>query len=50
VHYEALTIEQGAQVDGKFAPDAGKPKAAAAPQPPVLDLGKDDEQRLSLAS
>jgi cytoskeletal protein CcmA (bactofilin family) len=47
VHYEALTIEQGAQVDGKFAPDAGKPKAA---QPAVLDLGKDDEQRLSLAS
>ena len=48
VHYEALTIEQGAQVDGKFAPDAGKAKATA-PQP-VLDLGKDDEQRLSLAS
>jgi cytoskeletal protein CcmA (bactofilin family) len=48
VHYEALTIEQGAQVDGKFAPDAGKPKAAA--QPAVLELGKDDEQRLSLAS
>ena len=44
VHYEALTIEQGAQVDGKFAPDAGKP------HPAVLDLGNDDEQRLSLAS
>ena len=44
VHYEALTIEQGAQVDGRFAPDAGKPRAA------VLDLGQDDEQRLSLAS
>ena len=51
VHYEALTIEQGAHVDGKFAPDAAKPRAAAAPQPTaVLDLGKDDEQRLSLAS
>jgi cytoskeletal protein CcmA (bactofilin family) len=49
VHYEALTIEQGAQVDGRFAPDAAKPKAAAA-QAAVLDLGKDDEQRLSLAS
>jgi len=49
VHYEALTIEQGAQVDGKFAPNAGKPKAAA-PQAAVLDLGHDDEQRLSLAS
>jgi cytoskeletal protein CcmA (bactofilin family) len=49
VHYEALTIEQGAQVDGKFAPDAAKPQAAAA-QPAVLDSAKDDEQRLSLAS
>ena len=50
VHYEALTIEQGAQVDGKFAPDAARPRPAAAPQPAVLDLAKDDEQRLSLAS
>ncbi|MEO0061794.1 MAG: hypothetical protein RLZZ08_354 [Pseudomonadota bacterium] len=24
VHYEALTIEQGANVDGRFAPDASK--------------------------
>ena len=48
VHYEALTIEQGAQVDGKFAPDAARPRPAAAPA--VLDLAKDDEQRLSLAS
>ena len=44
VHYEALTIEQGAQVNGKFAPDAGKPHTA------VLEVGQDDEQRLSLAS
>ena len=50
VHYEALTIEQGAQVDGKFAPDAARPRPATAPQPAVLDLAKDDEQRLSLAS
>jgi cytoskeletal protein CcmA (bactofilin family) len=49
VHYETLTIEQGAQVDGRFAPDVARPKAAAH-QPAVLDLGKDDEQRLSLAS
>jgi hypothetical protein len=41
VHYEALTIEQGAKVDGKFAPDAGKPA--------VLELGS-DEQPLSLVS
>src|SRR5688572_3901834 len=44
VHYEALTIEQGAKVDGKFAADAGKPQTT------VLDLGNDDAQRLSLAS
>jgi cytoskeletal protein CcmA (bactofilin family) len=49
VHYEALTIEQGAQVDGKFAPGAAKPKAVA-PQAAVLELGNDEEQRLSLAS
>ena len=49
VHYEALTIEQGAQVDGKFAPDAAKPKASTS-QSAVLDLGKDEEARLSLAS
>jgi len=49
VHYEALTIEQGARVNGKFAPDAAKPKATGQ-HAAVLDLGKDDEQRLSLAS
>lgn len=25
VHYDALTIEQGAQVDGRFAPNSSKP-------------------------
>ena len=57
VHYETLTIEQGANVNGRFAPDAAKGAKAAAPasqaakpQPPVLDLDKDDEQRLTLAS
>lgn len=29
VHYDALTIEQGAQVDGRFAPNSQKPAAAA---------------------
>lgn len=28
VHYDALTIEQGAQVDGRFAPNARKPVKA----------------------
>jgi cytoskeletal protein CcmA (bactofilin family) len=52
VHYDTLTIEQGAQVEGRLAHDAAKPAAAAAPKGPaqVLDLGKDDEQRLTLAS
>lgn len=31
VHYDALTIEQGAQVDGRFAPNASKPAAKPAP-------------------
>lgn len=46
VHYDTLTIEQGAQVEGRFAHDAEK---AAAPKPTarVLELG--DEQRLSAA-
>lgn len=65
VHYETLTIEQGANVNGRFAPDAAKgaktavpavPAATAAtaapkPQAPALELGKDDEQqRMTLAS
>ena len=60
VHYETLTIEQGANVNGRFAPDAAKGAKAAVPaissppiakpQTPVLDLDKDDEQRLTLAS
>lgn len=32
VHYDALTIEQGAQVDGRFAPNASKPAAKPAPE------------------
>jgi len=57
VHYETLTIEQGARVNGRLAPDAVKAAASAerprpaAPTPPVLDLdNKDEEQRLTLAS
>jgi len=43
VHYDALTIEHGAQVQGRFAPDGGKQSAQ------VLELGGDDEQRVALA-
>lgn len=42
VHYDALTIEQGAQVDGRFAPRANGPVAVAA--------NEEGEARLILAS
>lgn len=32
VHYDALTIEQGAQVDGRFAPNASTPAAKPSPE------------------
>ncbi|MXP40158.1 polymer-forming cytoskeletal protein [Altererythrobacter soli] len=44
VHYDALTIEQGAAVDGRFAHDAGG--SAASPEEPKSE----DEPRLTLAS
>jgi cytoskeletal protein CcmA (bactofilin family) len=34
VHYDALTIEQGAQVDGRFAPNARQP-VKAVPNAPI---------------
>jgi cytoskeletal protein CcmA (bactofilin family) len=54
VHYETLTIEQGANVNGRFAPDAAKgakpavqaPAATPKLQAPVLDLSKGDEDRV----
>ena len=54
VHYETLTIEQGANVNGRFAPDAAKgakpavqaPAAAPKLQAPALDLNKGDEERV----
>lgn len=56
VHYETLTIEQGAAVTGRFAPDAAKaaktpaPAPAAKPQAAVLDLDRGDEERVTLAN
>lgn len=44
VHYDALTIEQGAQVEGRFAP-RGPAKAAPAAE----KKGEDGEPKLSLA-
>lgn len=37
VHYDALTIEQGAEVDGRFAPNARNVATPVAPAP-ALDL------------
>ncbi|WP_299195715.1 polymer-forming cytoskeletal protein [uncultured Erythrobacter sp.] len=39
VHYDALTIEQGAQVDGRFAPNSQKPAAAAPAAKPATSEG-----------
>ena len=53
VHYDALTIEQGAQVEGRFAHDAvkstAKPAAPAAPEDKGSDNGDGGEPRLTLA-
>lgn len=38
VHYDALTIEQGAQVDGRFAPRSTMAVASAAGDEPLLTL------------
>ena len=49
VSYETLTIEQGAQVDGRFAP-LGKQKAAATPQGEATAQTSDKgERKFSLA-
>jgi len=59
VHYDALTIEQGAQVEGRFAYEAPKPAAKPAVAPPVPaaqntpaqgEKKDDGEPRLTLAS
>jgi len=49
VHYDALTIEQGAAVEGRFAP--GTRRAASPTQPAGKEKGEGggDEPRLTLA-
>jgi cytoskeletal protein CcmA (bactofilin family) len=51
VHYDALTIEQGASIDGRFAHGSGKSAAPAAPSvSATTEEAKDDEEpRLTLA-
>ncbi|KWV91380.1 polymer-forming cytoskeletal protein [Erythrobacter sp. YT30] len=48
VHYDALTIEQGAQVDGRFAPNAQRQAKNETPRPVKKpDTG---EEKLQIAS
>ena len=47
VRYDALTIEQGAQVEGRFAHDVAK--AAAKPAAATPESTDDGEPRLTLA-
>ena len=47
VHYDALTIEQGAQVDGRFAPNAQRQASSAAPAKPVAS---DNDPQLRMAN
>ncbi|MHA7820581.1 MAG: bactofilin family protein [Erythrobacter sp.] len=48
VHYDALTIEQGAQVDGRFAPNARR-QSAPAPKPIQSgDKNKSDDGQTKL--
>lgn len=44
VQYDALTIEQGAQVEGRFAPKMDKPAAKQTQQ-----VGANDEPKLAVA-
>jgi cytoskeletal protein CcmA (bactofilin family) len=51
VHYDALTIEQGAAVEGRFAPTAKRPVAASAAPAvqPQSQPASPDELRLTVA-
>lgn len=48
VNYDALTIEQGAQVEGRFA--HRMPNQRTAEQPPARGAGEDGEPKLTLAT
>jgi len=49
VHYDALTIEQGAQVDGRFAPNSQR-QAATAPKQIEAKAGTPEQTKLEIAS
>jgi len=44
VHYDALTIEQGAQVEGRFAPNSQRQAAAEPPRQIAEGAGETEEQ------
>ncbi|MEE4153401.1 MAG: polymer-forming cytoskeletal protein [Erythrobacter sp.] len=52
VHYDALTIEQGAQVDGRFAPNAQRQAARPAPTalPTSSTSTSEDQAALKVAN
>lgn len=50
VHYDALTIEQGAQVSGRFSPRGSTAAQASGYEAPTAsEDGEDGEPRLTLA-
>jgi cytoskeletal protein CcmA (bactofilin family) len=49
VHYDALTIEQGAQVDGRFAPNSQRHAKNTAPASLAANA-EADEAKLQIAS
>ena len=49
VHYDALTIEQGAQVEGRFAPNSQR-QAAATPKQIETGATKSDQASLEIAN
>ena len=50
VSYETLTIEQGAAVEGRFAPKGLEPAQSRGAPAPKAEPAKTDEPALSLAS
>ena len=50
VHYDALTIEQGAQVEGRFAPNSQRKAANATPAKPVAKEETAEQATLQIAN
>jgi len=50
VHYDALTIEQGAQVDGRFAPNSQRQAQNATKSIPKAEKKEDDQATLQIAN